>query len=77
MNPHFKIIKYKFNNLSPAEDLLNNEFQQDLYMLVSYQQLGENNDRICISMFEFNIRRFKINPKNFVIVSQKLNTKQN
>lgn len=44
-------------------------------MLVSYQVLGENSDKACISMFEFNIKKFKINPVNFVIVSQKISSK--
>jgi hypothetical protein len=73
MNPNYKIIKYKFMNLTPDSALNLEEFQTEFYMLVSYQMLGENNDKACMTMFEFDIQKFKINPLNFVIVSQKIN----
>lgn len=36
MNPNYKIIKYKFNNLNPNNDEDFDEFQTEYYMLVSY-----------------------------------------
>ena len=69
MNPNYKIIRYAFKDLDPDLLLGNDDFQTEFYFLVSYQILGENQDKACISLFQFDIKKFKINPLNFVIVS--------
>ena len=52
----------------------NNDVQEEEHlMLVSYQVTGLNKDRASISLFEFNEEQSKIDPSNFIIISQSIN----
>jgi hypothetical protein len=73
LDQNFKIIKYTFEDLEESQDLTG-EFKRTYHMLVSYQVLGEKQDKACISLFEFDMDNFEINPVNFVIISQRINT---
>lgn len=54
MNKHYKIIKYTFDDLdSNGSD--EDEAQNEFHFLVSYQVLGQNKDKACISMLEVDI----------------------
>lgn len=79
MNPNYKIIKYTFDWMEKqsTENIEYDTPQTDFYMLVSYQILGENQDKACISMMEIDIETFTINPVNFVVISQKINKNAN
>jgi hypothetical protein len=39
-------------------------------MLLNYQVIGQNHDRACISIFEFDDKKCCINPNNFIVITQ-------
>jgi hypothetical protein len=47
--------------------------QEELYMFVSYQVLGGNEQTVSISLFEYDMENNQIKPNNFVIITQKIN----
>lgn len=46
--------------------------EQEHLMLVSYQVAGLNKDRAAITLFEFDQEQSKIDPSNFIIISQSI-----
>ena len=74
-----KVIKYSFKR-KYSEDSGENSVASDQTikrshtMLVSYQFLGIKNDRVSISLFEFDEETSTINPRNFIIIQQRINT---
>lgn len=51
--------------------------EQDHLMLVSYQITGVNKDKATISLFEFDDKKNRIVPSNFIIITQNLGDKKN
>lgn len=70
-----KLIRYTIGS-EEQKDGFEAAESQSILMLVSYQLLGQNQEIVSISLFEFDQEDNCINPNNFVIVTQKLTKTQ-
>ena len=48
---------------------------QDHYMMMSYDIVGQNQDKACISLFEMDMKSETIDPQNFIIIMQQFDKK--